>query len=195
MLNWFKPRVNTGSVSAEIESLLQHFDYQGLTDQNDPINRIAMDIMRDDFNQRLTGSAYLNIYGFKAQGSQFYLCERVTSNAFETGRRMCILTTGKSFPLGFEVTDGDDYDYINSNCELVTSTDDWDVLAEDRDEYERQKDFLNFLLPHFARFAERSTPISFFAFPQDHLLGYHVSARQITAEEADSAVAIMQRFP
>jgi hypothetical protein len=193
MVNWFKPKFNTGAILPEIEAMLQAYDYQGLTDQDDPINRTARDIMRDDFNRSMTGSPYLNIYRFKTSGGQFYLCDRAMTTSVETRRHMAILATGKSFPLGFEIA-VDDY-FINNDCELVDRIGGWNICVEDRDEYEGHKSLLISILTDCEKFSTPSYPVSVFSFPQDHLVGYHVTGRQIIPDEAALAVSLLQRFP
>jgi hypothetical protein len=193
MLNWLKPKFNTGNILPEIENMLQRFDYGGLTNQDDPINRIALDIMMDDFNKSILGKAYINIYQFKVHGKQFYLCDRAMHTSVETRRHVCILAADKSFPLGFEITT-DDY-FINNDCESVEIIGQCDVRVEQPDEYDVYKSFLTLLLPHCEKFATSSNPVSFFSFPQDNILGYHASGREIASDEADSAVSLLQRFP
>jgi len=193
VLNWLNPKFNTGIILPEIEKVLQPFDYGGLTDQKAPINRIAWDIMRDDYKKSMAGKAYLNIYQFKAEGRQFYLCDKAMTTSFETYRHICILAGGKSFPLGFEITT-DDY-FINNDCESVETIGRCDIRVEEPDEYEANKSFLISVLPHCERFSTSSYPVAFFAFPQDHMLGYHVSGRLIAADEAGSAVSLLQAFP
>jgi len=193
MPNWLKPKFNTGNILPEIESMLQAYDYQGLTDKDDPINPIAMDIMRDDFNQSLSGKPALNVYHFKVNGRQFYLCDRTLYTSVETRRHMCLLAIGKSFPLGFEIAN-DDY-FINNDCKMVDRTGKWNICVEDRDEYEGHKNFLLSLLPICEQFATSSNPVSLFSFPDDQLLGYHVSGRQMTGNETASVILLLQRFP
>jgi len=193
MPNLFTPKFNVGNILPEIEHMLQRFDYKGFTDQDDPINRIAMGIMRDDFSRDMLGKRYTNIYQFKAEGRQFYLCDRTMYTSIETRQHMCLLAAGKSFPLGFEITN-DDY-FINNDCELVDNMGEWNVCVEKPDEYEGNKSFLLSILPHCERFSTPSNPVSFFSFPQDHILGYHVSGRPIAPDEVDSAVALLQRIP
>jgi len=193
MLNWLRPKFNTGNILPEIESMLQQFDFGGLTDQDDPINRIAKDIMRDDFKESIPGKAYTNIYQFKLDGRQFYLCDRAMTTSVETRRHVCILATGKSFPFGFEIS-MDEY-FINNDCESVETIREWNIRVEEPDKYEQYKSFLISVLPHCEKFCSSSYPISFFAFPQDTILGYHVSGRQIDADELDSAVSLLESFP
>ena len=188
-----KTKCNTGNILPEIESMLLQFDYRGLTDQNNPINQIAMDIMRDDFYKGIPGKAYINIYQFKVEGRQFYLCDRAMNTSVETRRHACILATGKSFPLGFEIT-SDDY-YLNNDCESVENLRGYDVRVEEAEKYEAYKRFLISLPPHCEKFSTSSYPVSFFSFPQDNILGYHVSGRQIAPDEAVSAISLIQRFP
>jgi hypothetical protein len=193
MPNWFKPKYNTGNVLPEIESMLQAFDYGGLTDPDAPINPIAMDIMRDDFGQALSAKPYLNIYQFKAGGGQFYLCDRALTTSVETRRHVCILASGKSFPLGFEIAQ-DDY-FINNDCEQVDKIGKWNICVEHPDEYEGLKSLLISILPICERFSTSSTPVSLFSFPQDGILGYHVSGRQLIQDEIVAVVPLLQRFP
>jgi len=193
MLHWIKPKFNTGNVLPEIEGMLQQFDYGGLTAQEDPINRIALDIMRDGTTKSIAGKAYTNIYQFKADGRQFYLCDKTISISFETRRHVCILAAGKFFSLGFEIST-DEY-FINNDCESVETIGKCEVRVEEPDEYEANKSLLFSVLPHCERFSTFASPVAFFGFPQDEILGYHVSARLIAADEAGSAVSLLQRFP
>lgn len=194
MLNWLKPKINTGDILPEIVSTLQRFEYKGLTDQNDPINQIGMDIMRDDFNKGMLGKPYLNVYRFGVNGRQFYLCDRAAITSVEVRRHMSILAAGKSFPLGFEITTNTNDEFINNDCESVERIRGCDIRVEEPDEYEGQKSFLISVLPHCERFSTDSNPVSFFSFPEDNLLGYHVSGRLITQDEVDSAVSLLQEF-
>jgi hypothetical protein len=193
MPNLLKPQFNTGNILPEIESMLQRFDYKGLTDQDDPINRIVLDIMRDNFSRVMFGKPYTNIYHFKVEGRQFYLCDRTMYTRVETRQHMCLLAAGKSFPLGFEITN-DDY-FINNDCDTVDTMGEWHIRLERPDEYEGNKSFLVSILPHCERFSTPSNPVSFFSFPQDRILGYHVSGRPIAPDEADSAISLLQRIP
>ena len=193
MPNLFTPEFNVGNILPEIESMLKRFDYQGPTDQDEPINRIALDIMRDNFSRVMLGQPYTNIYQFRAEGRQFYLCDRTMHTRVETRQHMCLLAAGKSFPLGFEITN-DDY-FINNDCDTVDTMGEWNIRLEQPDEYEGNKSFLLSILPHCERFSTSSNPFSFFSFPEDHILGYHVSGRPIAPDEADSAVALLQRIP
>lgn len=193
MLNWLKPEFNTGNILPEFESMLQQFDYEGLTDQDDPINRFAMELMGDYSHKRLLAKRYINIYQFKVNGRQFYLCDHEIKPGIEIQREMFILAIGKSFPLGFEITT-DNY-FINNDCESVEIIGKCDVRVEEPDEYDLYKSFLITLLPHCEKFSTYSNPVSFFSFPQDGVLGYHVLGRQIASDEAGFAVSLLQRFP
>jgi hypothetical protein len=194
MLNRLKPKINTGDILPEIVSTLQRFEYKGLTDQNDPINQIGMDIMRDDFNKVMLGKPYLNIYRFGVNGSQYYLCDRAVITSVEVRRHMCILAAEKSIPLGFEITTNTNDEFINNDCESVEIIRGCDVRVEEPDEYEGQKDVLITVLPHCEHFSTDSYPVAFFSFPEDHMLGYHVSGRLITSDEVESAISLLQEF-
>lgn len=194
MANWFKPKVNTGEIIPEIEKLLQRFDYLGLTEQNDPINQIASDIMRDDFNKIMLGSPYLNIYHFAINGKQFYCCDRAVKTSVEVRRHMSLLTTGVSKIPGFEISTNTNDEFINNDCEPVGTVGVCNIRVENMNEYDNYKSVLVLFLPHLERFSTSSAPISFFAFPEDSILGYHVSGRLINLEELVSAVALLQNF-
>jgi len=192
MVNWFKPKYNTENILPELESMLQRFDYGGLTAQDDPHNRILMDIMRDDYHKSVGGKPYINIYQFRLDGKQFYLCDRAMYLSLETHRHVCIVTTGTSFPLGFEITT-DEY-YINNDCESVETIGNCDIRVENPDDYDLYKGFLKSVLPHCEKFSTPACPIAFFSFPQDNILGYHISGRQVASDEANSVVALLQSF-
>lgn len=194
MASWFKPKVNTGEIIPEIETLLQGFEYKGLTDPNDPVNRIAVDIMRDDFNEVLFGSPYLNVYRFTVNGVSFYCCDRAVRSGVETRRHMCLLTTGKPFPFGFELTTNMDDEFINNDCDVVEVIGNCLVRVENTDQYEGAKSALKSFLRHLERFSTASNPISFFYFPEDPILGYHVSGRLLNPDEFDSAVTALMSF-
>jgi len=173
--------------------MLKRFEYGGLTSQDDPINRIALGIMRDDFKKSMAGKAYTNIYQFKVDGRRFYLCDRAMELSFETRRHVCILAAGKAFPLGFEITT-DEYT-INNDCEAVETIGKCNIWVDEPDEYEGYKSILLTVLPHCEKFSTSSNPVSFFSFPDDKVVGYHVSGRQIASDEIDSAVSLLKRFP
>lgn len=195
MLDWLRPQFNTGDRSPDIENMLQRFDYKGLTDRDDPINRIARQVMRDDFYKKLSGRRYLNIYQFRVNGKPFHLCDRAVENSVETRRHVCILATEKYFPLGFEITTNTNEEFINNDCESAEVINACDVRIQERDEYEGQKSILLSVLPHCESFSTDSYPVCFFSFPEDHILGYHISGRQIAFDEFDSAVSLLLRFP
>ena len=194
MANWFKPKVNTGGIIPEIEKLLQRFDYLGLTDNNDPINQIASDIMRDDFNKVMLGSPYLNIYHFAINGKQFYCCDRAVKTSVEIRRHMSLLTTGVSKIPGFEITTNTNDEFINNDCEPVEIMGACDIRVEDSNKYDSYKSALVTFLLHLERFSTSSAPLSFFAFPEDSILGYHVSGRLINPDELYSAVELLKNF-
>jgi hypothetical protein len=194
MVNWFKPKVNTGEIIPEIEKLLQQFDYWGLTEQNDPINQIASDIMRDEFNKVMLGSPYLNIYRFTINGKLFFCCDRAIKTSVEVRRHMSLLTSGASNFPGFEITTNTNDEFINNDCELIDTIGACDIRVENRNMYDSYKSVLVMFLPHLERFSTNSSPISFFAFPEDSILGYHVSGRLINPEELVSAVTLLKNF-
>jgi hypothetical protein len=194
MSNWFNPKINKGEILPDIVNMLQPFDYMGLTDQKDTINQIASDIMRDDFNKVMFGSPYLNIYHFAINGKQFYCCDRAIKTSVEIRRHMSLLTICASIPTGFEITTNTNEEFINNDCEPAEIIGACQVRVENIDDYVKYKSYLTLFLPHLERFSTSSSPVSFFSFPEDSLLGYHVSGRLLIPEELNSAVAVLKSF-
>ena len=149
--------------------------------------------MVDATNTRMFAKRYINVYQFLVDGKQFYLCDHDITSSFDNEKQMCILAIGKSFPLGFEITTNDYF--INPDCKSVETIGECDIRVEKSNEYERQKSFLIPVLSHCQQFSTYSNPVSFFSFPDNNILGYHVSGRQIASDEADFAVSLLQRFP
>jgi hypothetical protein len=194
MQNWLSPKFNTGNILPEIESVLRQFDYGGLTNQDDPVNQLARNIMGDDSrHMKLFAKRYTNIYQFKAEGRQFYLCDDEIKSNFEISRQVCILAAAKSLPLEFEITTNNYF--INNYLKSVEVMGNCDVRVKESDEYEVYKSLLLSVLPHCERFSTHSCPVAFFSFPQDNILGYHIPGRQIAPDEVASAVSLLQRFP
>ncbi len=189
MLNWFKPKFNVENILPEIEETLRQFDYQGLTDKDDPINAIAMDIMSDDSVKH-----FINIYQFKVDGQQFYICDKAFRTGMEAPVHMCMLATGKSYPLGFELANHDYF--INNDCKTIEKIDQWRIRVEERDEYEEHKGLLISLLPSLEQFTmEGGYNISFLSFPRDNIVGYHVEGRRMDTNEIAVVASLIRRFP